>query len=177
MLSSYNTFIDLIHKDFCFGLFSLLSCTRSVNISLLIQTRFFTGKNTILDRGLVFWKQRFQFQMCWWWICLLETLSFSVHSLWIIYGLLWCFNQLFGVSFDGTHSLQRIHWWDSKVMLTWWTNSYTHLGWPKGKTVFSCFIIILWWTVPLAKLESWQFGLCKGNHYLVHRAANRTLPR
>ncbi len=31
--------------------------------------------------------------------------------------LLWCFYQLFGSHSDGTHSLQRIHWWVSDVML------------------------------------------------------------
>ncbi len=31
-------------------------------------------------------------------------------------GLLWCFHQLFSHS-DGTHSLQRIHWWASDVTL------------------------------------------------------------
>ncbi len=32
-------------------------------------------------------------------------------------GLLWCFHQLFQTHFDGTHSMQIIHWWASDAML------------------------------------------------------------
>ncbi len=37
--------------------------------------------------------------------------------LWVTCGLLWCFYQLLDSHSDGTHSLWRIHWWTSDVML------------------------------------------------------------
>ncbi len=59
-----------------------------------------------------------------WWICFLQTWSFSVHTT-LTDGLEWCgllviycdvFISLDSHS-DGTHSLQRIHWWASDEML------------------------------------------------------------
>ncbi len=58
---------------------------------------------------------------------------------------------------DGTHSLQRIHWWASDVMLHFsksvqikkWT--HLHLGWPEGE-----YICIFGQSVPLKhNLLSW----------------------
>ncbi len=46
---------------------------------------------------------------------------------------------------DGTHSLQRIHWWVSDVMLHFSRSlpmkkqTHPHLGWPKGEYIFSKF--------------------------------------
>ncbi len=41
---------------------------------------------------------------------------------------------------DGTHSLQRIHWWASDVMLNFSKSdekqTHLHLGWPKGEYIF-----------------------------------------
>ncbi len=37
--------------------------------------------------------------------------------MWITCGLLWCFYQLFDSHSDGTHSLQRIHWFSSRSKL------------------------------------------------------------
>ncbi len=46
-------------------------------------------------------------------------------------GLLWCFYQLLDSHSDGTHSLQRIHWWASHVMLhfskSWWRNKLIYI--------------------------------------------------
>ncbi len=36
---------------------------------------------------------------------------------WITCGLMWCFIRCLDSHSDGTHSLQRIHWWTSDVML------------------------------------------------------------
>ncbi len=60
-----------------------------------------------------------------WWICFSQTHSFSLHKM-LIDGLEWCgllmdycdvFISCLDSHSDGTHSLQRIHWWASDVML------------------------------------------------------------
>ncbi len=49
---------------------------------------------------------------------------------------------------DGTHSLLRIHWWASDVMLNFSKSvpmkkqTPLHLGWPEGECIFG-------WTIPL----------------------------
>ncbi len=46
---------------------------------------------------------------------------------------------------DGTHSLQRIYWWENNVMLNFSKSvlikkqSHLHLGWPEGKYISSKF--------------------------------------
>ncbi len=59
------------------------------------------------------------------WICFLQTRSFSLHKM-LIDELEWCglfvdycnvFISCLNSHSDGTHSLQRIHWWASDVML------------------------------------------------------------
>ncbi len=46
---------------------------------------------------------------------------------------------------DGTHSLQRIHWWASDVMLNFSKSvlmkkqTHLHLRWPEGEYIFSKF--------------------------------------
>ncbi len=61
--------------------------------------------------------------------------------------LLWCFYQSHS---DGTHSLQRIHWWASDVMLNFSdeeTNSFTSWmtwGWVHFQQIF-----IFWWIIRL----------------------------
>ncbi len=52
---------------------------------------------------------------------------------------------------DGTHSLQRIHWWANDVMLHFYKSvaikkqTHLHLGWLEGESL----LIIFRWTVPL----------------------------
>ncbi len=66
---------------------------------------------------------------------------------WITCGLLWGFYQLFGLwyNFDGTHSLERIHWWASDTMLHFSKSvlmkkqMYPHFGWPEGGHIFITF--------------------------------------
>ncbi len=63
---------------------------------------------------------------------------FSLHKILIDglewCGLLWCFYQLYMDSHsDGTHSLQRIHWWANDVMLhspnlLRWRNKLIYMG-------------------------------------------------
>ncbi len=67
----------------------------------------------IMGYGL---KQCFKVKMSQWWICLTKTntqlfTSQGIH--WFTCALLWCL----GSHSDGTHSLQRIHWWASDAML------------------------------------------------------------
>ncbi len=57
-------------------------------------------------------------------------------------GLLCCFYQMLGLSTDGTHSLQRIHWWASDVILNFPKSllmrkqTYLHPGWPEDEVGF-----------------------------------------
>ncbi len=66
-------------------------------------------------------KQRFKVKMLWWRICFSQRHSFSLQKM-LTDGLEWCgllvdycdvFISCLDSHSDGTHSLQRIHWWDS----------------------------------------------------------------
>ena len=67
-------------------------------------------------------------------------------------GLLWCYISCLDSHSDGTHSLQRIHWWASDVMLHFSksdeeTNSSTSwmtCGWGHYQQIY-----IFGWTIPL----------------------------
>ncbi len=70
-------------------------------------------------------KRRFDMKTSQWWICLSQTCSFSLHKM-LTDGLEWCgllvdycdvFISCLDSHSDGTHSLQRIHWWASDGML------------------------------------------------------------
>ncbi len=56
-----------------------------------------------------------------------------------------CFISCLDSHSDGTHSLQRIHWWASDVMLNFSKSvpmkkrAHLHLGWPEGEYIFSKF--------------------------------------
>ncbi len=49
---------------------------------------------------------------------------------------------------DGTHSLQRIHWWASDMMLNFSKSvlmkrqNHLYLGWPEGESIFSRFLLL-----------------------------------
>ncbi len=110
-----------------------------------------------LDYRLVFsWKQQFDVKMSSWWICFLQTCSFSLHNT-LLDGLLLVYYcdviiRCLDSNSDGTHSLQSIHWWASDVMLHFSksdeeTNSSTSWmtwGWEKFQQ-----IKIFGWTVLL----------------------------
>ncbi len=88
-----------------------------------------SDKTTSLEKTILriedsYISQKQQLKMSWW-ICYLQTCSFSFHKT-LINGLESC--ELFvdycdvcisclDYHSDGTHSLQRIHWWASDVML------------------------------------------------------------
>ncbi len=46
-----------------------------------------------------------------------SPVNWRTGVVWITCGLLWCFISCLDSHSDGTHSLQRIHWWASDVML------------------------------------------------------------
>ncbi len=85
------------------------------------------------------------------WICLLHCIVKVVHKL-LIDGLDSCgllvdycyvFISCFFYSHsDGTHSLQRIHWWTNEAILSFSKSvlmkkqTHLHFGWPKGKFLF-----------------------------------------
>ncbi len=60
---------------------------------------------------------------------------------------------------DGTHSLQRIHWWASDVMLHFSKSvpmkkqTHLHLGWPDCVSTFSENVGSFWWSIPLPVLS------------------------
>ncbi len=112
-------------KIHCFGLFLLACSAWSVHISLLIQT--FSQEKAILciyRTSFSAGSNGLKLKMPWW-ICFLQTRSFSLHKI-LIDGLEWCgllvdycdvFISCLDSHSDGTHSLQRIHWWASDAML------------------------------------------------------------
>ncbi len=84
------------------------------------EEHFITEGWVIVDYGLVF-----ELKMSWWIcfsFCLLQMLTDGLE--WC--GLLWCFYQLFGLSFwrhpfTAEHPLLR-HWWNDTFLQTWWRN-------------------------------------------------------
>ncbi len=120
MKKVYSSFIKKSTKIFlnCFGLFSLVNGARSVHISLLIQTRhwrhFFTGESSygyrIFLEGNKEGKKKLDlFHFDW----------IRVDFVWII-----MFLSAIRTHSDGNHSLQRIHWWASDVILMFDTSTF-----------------------------------------------------
>ncbi len=70
-------------------------------------------------------------------------------------GLLWCFISCLDSHSDGTHSLQRIHWWSSDGMLNFSKSvsmkNQTHLLYILDSLRASRFsaVFIFGWTIPL----------------------------
>ncbi len=101
-------------------------------------------------------KQWFNVQMPKWWICVLQTCSFSLHKT-IIDGLEWCgllvdycdvFISCLDSHSDGTHSLQSIHCWASGIMIHFsksfkWRNKLIYIS------DVNVHIFIFRWTIPL----------------------------
>ncbi len=99
---------------------------------------FFTEGSVNGDYWLIF-GQKWQLK-CHWLICFLQTRSFLLHFKMFTDGLEWSGLLWFlsAVWTGGTHSLQRIHWWASDVMLIVfpdlfpWIKTHLHLGWREG---------------------------------------------
>ncbi len=62
---------------------------------------------------------------------------------------------------DGTHSLQRMHWWASDGILHFFKSvsmnkqTYLHLGWPEGEYIFQH--IFIFQSIPL---KLWLCSKC-----------------
>ncbi len=129
-------------------------------MSVNFDVRGQQGMDFLLDEVLLYIMTRRDCLKLKWWICFLQTCSFWLHTqdinwwtgvVWITCGLLWCFFSC--LDSDGTHSLQRIHWWASDGML----NSPYLFPW-RNKPIFTldgqcvCVkfqqIIIFGWTIP-----------------------------
>ncbi len=79
---------------------------------------------------------------------------------WINCGLLWCFYQLFGLSFwrhpfTAEHPLLR-HWCSDTFLQTWWRNKLVYISDGLRMRMFSA----NGWTIPLnsSHSESWALN-------------------
>ncbi len=88
----------------CYGLFSLVNCAWSVHISPLIQARlFFQHRKQYYWTGILatVWSKKKILLICLLQTQLLASLDVNWWSgvVWITCGLLWCFYQMFKLSF------------------------------------------------------------------------------
>ncbi len=88
---------------------------------------------------------------------------------WITCGLLWCFNQLFGLSF-WRHPFTAEHplvskWCNAEFLhLCSAVETHLHLGWPEGEYIFSkCFTFVRTFPLKYPRLHNVstaQFSWC-----------------
>ncbi len=111
-LGQNNPIAGFVHISPSTGLYlthHFLDCTSGFWCERQQEMDFFTGGSVIMGYEVVFWA---------WWICFLQKRSFCLLQMltdgleWC--GLLWCFYQLFGLSFwrhpfTAEHPLLR-HW-------------------------------------------------------------------
>ncbi len=119
-----------------------------------VRTRVQTAdKNiTMIHKQSIFGHKRWLKVITPWWICFF-TNSFSFHKM-LIDELKLCGSSNVFISClnssDGTHSLQRIHWWKTDVNFFKYVlikkQTYLHLRWPYLQQIFVC-----WWTISLIK--------------------------
>ncbi len=117
MLTPLKQSIPLTSKSTdIFGLFSLVNTAWSVLISPLIQIRwlFHWKKINVIDRGLQWLSKNIG----------LIYLFLTNTQLFTLQAVDWChvdccdvFLRCLNSCSEGTHSLQRIHWWAGDVML------------------------------------------------------------
>ncbi len=129
-----------IQPHICLELFWLVNGAWSVQISLLIQTRTlfhwrksYYGLWTQILVENVLMLDLFQLLSS-------EDVNWWTGVVWITCGLLWCFYQLFGLSFwrhpfTAEHPLRR-HWCNAIFLQIWWRKTHLHLGCPEGEHIF-----------------------------------------
>ncbi len=69
-----------------------------------------------------------------------QDVNWWTGVVWITCGLLWCFYQLFGLSFwrhpfTAEHPLMR-HWCRDTFLQIWWRKTHLHLEWSEGEYNF-----------------------------------------
>ncbi len=79
-----------------------------------------------------------------------QDVNWWTGVVWITCGLLWCFYQLFGLSFwrhpfTAEDPLVR-KWCNATFLQIWWRNKLIYLGCPEGEHIFSTFIF--GWIIP-----------------------------
>ncbi len=129
--SIIKIFLTFWEIAFCSGKSRLVWITREIGTDQAV----FTSKNSLKQlednrSGLFHWRKRY----CGLWSHILAksnslkfTQSFLLHKTLIhgreSCGLLVDYCNVFISCLDGTHSLQRIHWWANNVQLDfWWRN-------------------------------------------------------
>ncbi len=114
------------------GLFHWRKCYYGLCISILARSNGLKFENALMNLFFTNMQLLSSQDINWW-----------TGVVWITCGLLWWFYQCLDSHSDGTHSLQRIHWWASDGMLHFSksdeeTNSSTsRMAWGRGGSTFS----------------------------------------
>ncbi len=134
-----------IHSQICLDWFwTVLACKQC-----LMCAYFSPDSDETLEEALL------------WIIIILSSQDVNLWTgvVWITCGLLWCFYQLFGLSFWRHHSLQSIHWWDTDAMLHFSKSdeeTYAPVSCMAWEWVRFQLIFIFGWTIPLNRLQLCQ---------------------
>ncbi len=111
---------------------------------------FFTG-GSVIDRGLKQWfevKNTIMMNLFLLQLLASQDVNWWTGVVWITCGLLWCFYQLFGLSF-WRHPFTA----EDPLVSKWWNaiflqicsheQTHLHLGWPEGEDIFSKFSFLV----------------------------------
>ncbi len=87
---------------------------------------------------------------------------------WITCGLLWCFYQLFGLSFwrhpfTAEHPLLR-QWCSDTFLQIWWRNKLILISDGMWVSTFSAYYLFFWWITP----ASLDFKISAVSHNLIN---------
>ncbi len=99
----------------------------------------FTLEKAILWKGDFSWKQRFQVK---------NFLMMNLFHKWITCGLLWCFYQLFGLSFwrhPFTAEDQLVSKWCNTKFMFWWRNKLIYILERESRLFFQYYLSSLMW--------------------------------
>ncbi len=121
--------------------------------SISQNNTFFNEKVHLLLSSRIKIHQHICFDNCFE-LCLIVHISHLIQTRWLFHWRIDDFKKNLKSSFSrvdylwfivmfsfsrshGTHSLQRIHWWASDILLLMKKQIHLHLGWPKGEHFFS----------------------------------------